>query len=140
MSATRADLAAKWHDRVIIAAGEDAATGTKKLDELLDRIAAEEEPVLTPQETASLREVRSGKFKRKRGQSEKREYYGQLTQDAVERYHELRAQGRRGKDAIAAVIAEYKHMHASLTAEKLNNALHRSQHWPVKRKSVKRPK
>jgi hypothetical protein len=58
----------KWHDRIIIAGGEDAQTRSKRLDELLDRIAAGEEPVLSAQEVASLGEVRAGKFKYGRGQ------------------------------------------------------------------------
>ena len=53
-------------DRVVLAAGEDAQTGSHKLDELLKRIARDEAPLLTEQEKGSLRDV--GKFKRRRGQ------------------------------------------------------------------------
>jgi hypothetical protein len=52
-------------NRVVLAAGEDAHIGSHKLDTLLDRIAKDEAPALTRQETASLRAV---PFKRQRGQ------------------------------------------------------------------------
>ena len=76
------------NNRVEIAAGEDAQTGTRKLDELLERIRNGEEPPLTAVETGSLLDI--DKFKRRRGQSEKREYCRRITDEAVALYHELR--------------------------------------------------
>jgi hypothetical protein len=58
----------KLSDRVVIAAGEDAATGSKKLGQLLDQIAKDLAPKLTPKETSSLRDVHDGRFKKKPGQ------------------------------------------------------------------------
>jgi hypothetical protein len=55
-------------DRVVLAAGKDAHTGSHKLAELLDRIAQSEVPPLTREETGSLRDVHAGRFKRRRGQ------------------------------------------------------------------------
>ena len=64
----RGRIVIRFDDRVILAAGEDAATGSRKLDELIDRIAKGEERPLTPKEARSLDGVRAGKFKRRRGQ------------------------------------------------------------------------
>ena len=55
-------------NRVLMAASEDMARGTNKLAELLGRIAKDEEPALTAEETGTLRDVHAGKFKRGRGQ------------------------------------------------------------------------
>jgi hypothetical protein len=57
----------KLSDRVVIAVGEDAATGSRKLGELLDQIAKDLEPNLTSKETSSLRDVHDGR-KKKPGQ------------------------------------------------------------------------
>jgi hypothetical protein len=122
-------------NRVVLAAGEDAHTGSHKLDELLDRIARGEASLLTRQETGSLRDVMAGKFRRKPGQSEKREYYGLLTQTAVELYHQMRAKdpSRSEDETINAVRAEMGDVCAP-SFSKIKNELHRSRHWGAKRR------
>jgi hypothetical protein len=44
-------------DRVVLAAGEDAHTGSHKLDALLDAITKGEQPALSLQELGTLRDV-----------------------------------------------------------------------------------
>jgi hypothetical protein len=64
-----AHVAAAMRDRVIIAAGEDKATGTSHVAELKDRITRGIEPPLTQKEWVSLAAWDRGKlFARKRGQ------------------------------------------------------------------------
>ena len=119
-------------DRVLLAAGEDAHTGSHKLHALLDRIAKDEAPTLTRQETGSLRAV---PFKRRRGQSEKRTYYANLTASAVELYHELRAQdASRSEDATIDIVrGEMAHLRP-FSRETIKNALHRWRGWDAKRR------
>src|SRR5262249_38607676 len=82
-------------DRVVLAAGEDAYTGSHKLDELLDGIAEEREPVLTEREKGSLRDVRAGKFKRKPGQ-----HISHRSLEQREGRHQLWAWLKRLKEAV----------------------------------------
>jgi hypothetical protein len=128
-------------DRVVLAAGEDAHTGSHKLDELLDRIAEGREPLLTRQETGSLRDVLVGKFRRKPGQSEKREYSGLLTQTAVALYHQMRAKdkSRSEDETINAVRAEMGDVCAP-SFSKIKNELHRWREWGAKRRQNKKLK
>jgi hypothetical protein len=89
-------------DSVALAAGEDAHTGTKKLDELLERIhSGKEERLLTRQETGSLLDVR--KFKRKRGQhkSDRRLWQSVLAQQLLTWLRALREQLKHDPDEKA---------------------------------------
>ena len=84
-------------DRVVLAAGEDAHTGSHKFDALLNRIAKGEEPLLTEQEKASLDDVLAGKFKRKRGQhrSDRRRMQSVHAHALLQWLRQLRAEMKR---------------------------------------------
>jgi hypothetical protein len=77
-----------------MAAGEDCDTGSQKLDELLDRIHRRQEKPLTLQETASLRDVIAGKFRRRRGQrpNDTRHYRIESRQQLWEWLHRIKRQ------------------------------------------------
>jgi len=55
-------------NRVVLAAGQDAHTGSSKLKQLLDSIEQGQEPPLTLAEYGSLSDIHAGKFKRGRGE------------------------------------------------------------------------
>jgi hypothetical protein len=96
-------------DRVVIAAGEDAATGSKKMAELLEQVAKDLAPGLTPNETATLSDYYAGRrFKRRQG-----EYKGTRRIDQIGRRLSLLLSLRKLRDYVRNDPAEKKKKSAS---------------------------
>jgi hypothetical protein len=141
----------------------DACRGNDKqaLDNLLDQITKGEAPLLTAGETGTLRDYLAGRFRGKRGYSERREVreiQGAMTEVAVEfvRERKLRlkqpkvAPGKRRQrgddlefEIINEVCEEINALGISirgepqshiLNAETVRDALHRSRNWREKRR------
>ena len=134
-------------DRVEMAAREDALTRTdknprwhtKNVEKLLDRIAEGHVPALSRQEMKSLNDYHAGKFNLRPGYSPAREYFGFLTEHAVDLYRKKREQGAtESENNLIEIVRAEMGYHQAPEARTMKNGLHRSRAWSAKRRQNKK--